>query len=527
MQPDDTPCDESCALDATDATDATAAVVQEQTDVSEPSKALPVRPQKGLFWRRLGLGLLLLGGAVLFAAVLIKSRPKVQSKLAEDVRPVVRTFAAQQSEVRRQWAGQGTAQALRSADVPARVMATVVERVDGVRPGTAVTEGQVLVRLDAEDFLREAEAARQRIAEIDASLAQLQVEWDRLNERLALEDSDVAMARTEFNRQVRLNEREVTTGKDVDIARRTLITAQRSQLTTRQTADLIAPRRRKWEAQKAGQEAKVNLAELARQRTEIVSPLTGVVQALDVEVGENVSVGQRVARVVAVDRVEVPVALPAAAGLTVAVGDRLTLRVSGHRALGAFRPTWLTVVARVAPEYDQETRTLTVYAELASGGAELAARGAESDTSRRMLPPPGMFLEATVEVSQSALRWVVPRRAVREGRIQVVQAGTLASRGVEVDFYISGLRPELSPDDDQWAVLRGDALTPGVQVLIDAANRLPDGTAVEMRDVAAGPSPVGPPASPAASGVDVVDIEADLDTSLDKEDAHDDAGGAR
>jgi len=249
-------------------------------------------------------------------------------------------------------------------------------------------------------------------------LAQLDVEQSRLREQTALDDSDVGMARTEFDRQTRLNDRGVTTEQDVDAARRILIAAQRSQLSTGQAADLVGPRRRQLEAQKEGQLAQEQLAELDRERTVITSPLAGVVQMLDVEVGENVTVGQRVARVVALDRV------------------------------------------------DTTTRTLTVFVEIAQtpGGPPP--------------PPPGVFLNASVQTADVQPRWLVPRRALREQRLQVVTDGKLASRAARVDYTLSGPRPELGVADDQWAVIDDDALQAGDRVLIDAANRLPDGSEV-------------------------------------------------
>lgn len=461
-------------------------------DAASPARA---RGRSGpflLLLRRLGVVALLLAAAVAVAGMLYASRPQVATRPPESVRPVVQTFAAQRVAVARQWTGRGTARALHSVDVPARVTAVVVGPVPPVRPGDAVTIGQPLVLLDQEDFLRGAEVARQRIREIDASLAQLDVEQKRLNEQTALDDGDVAMARTEFDRQTRLNDRGVTTGQDVDAARRILIAAQRSQLATRQAADLIGPRRRQLEAQKAGQLAQEQLAELDRQRTSITSPLAGVVQAIDVEVGESVAPGQRVARVVAMDRVEVPVALPAAAGGSVAVGDAVILRSAGASSLSPVRPQWASTVVRVAPEQDAATRTLTVYAEV--------TRGTDGADGAPAPPPPGVFLDASVQTADAELRWVVPRRALREGRLQVVADGRLSSRPAEVDFFLSGLRPELGVADDQWAVI-DDVLAPGDRVLIDAANRLPDGT--EVVDAAdADTPPAGPPLPPEADGVD-------------------------
>ncbi len=415
-----------------------------------------------LVLRRLVVMLVLLAVAGTAGVLLYVSRPGVPERPSESVRPVVETFAARRVPVARQWSGRGTVRALDAADVSARVAAVVVGPVPALRPGATVTVGQVLVQLGEEEFVQRAEVARQRIREIDASLAQLDVEQARLNEQTSLDDSDVGMARTEFDRQTRLNERGVTTGQDVDAAQRILIGARRAQLATRRAADLIGPRRRQLEAQKAGQKAQEQLAELDRERTAITSPLAGVIQNLDVAVGENVTVGQRVARVVALDKVEVPVVLPAAAGGMVAVGDAVALWSTG---VGPLRPEWRTTVLRVAPEQDSATRTLTVYAEVSDEGPE------------GLPPPPGLFLDARVQSADTALRWVVPRRAVREGRVQVVADGRLVSRPVEVAFFLRGPYPALGVDDDQWAVI-DDVLSEGDRVLVDAATRLPDGTAV-------------------------------------------------
>ncbi len=427
--------------------------------------------------RRLVVMVVLLGVAGAAAYMLHAARPRVAERSADSVRPVVQSFVAQRVPVAQAWSGQGTARALHSADVPARVAATVVGPAAAVRPGTRVTLGQVLVQLDEEEFVRRAEVARQRMREIDASLAQLEVEQKRMAERTALDDSDVAMARTEFDRQTRLHERGVTTEQDIDVSRRILIAAQRSELATRQAAELIGPRRRQLEALRAGQEAQEKLAELDRQRATINSPLAGVVQALDVEVGESVAVGQRVARVVALDRVEVPVSLPAAAAGSVAVGDTVTLWTAGSEL-----SAWESTVLRVAPEQDTATRTLTVYAEVSS---------ADDGTPP---PPPGVFLDARVQTADAQLRWVVPRRSLREGRVQVIVDGRLVSRAAQVAFYVNAVQPALGIADDQWAVI-DEVLAPGDRVLIDAANRLPDGT--EVLDAAGTPTDT-PPVAPAS-----------------------------
>ncbi|MEM9914346.1 MAG: efflux RND transporter periplasmic adaptor subunit [Planctomycetota bacterium] len=417
---------------------------------------------------RFVVGVLLLVVAIGIFMVMQASKPTVQEVDPAAARQTVVVFEAQRLPVQRQWRGYGTAEALNTADVPARVTATVESIPLGIRPGARVEQDQLLVQLDGSDFERELEIAQQRIAELDASLAQLAVEEKRITERLTLEATDVEIAQTEFDRQVRFRERNVGNQQDLDTARRNLINAQRNQLLTREAADLIGPRRLSLEAQIASQQSQVDLAELNRQRTTIVSPIDGVLQSIDIEVGENLAAGQTIARVVALSPIEVPIRVPASARATLAVGDRVILRPTSGPADAR---TWTTTLSRIAPEEDAATRTLTVYADLTA-----------DDQTNGLLPSPGMFLEASVWVATAEDRFLVPRRAIRAGRIQVAQNGEVVSQPVDVAYTLSGLQSSFGLPDDQWSVI-DDVLEEGDLVIVNAATQVPDGTAVEAKPV--------------------------------------------
>ncbi|MEL7088199.1 MAG: efflux RND transporter periplasmic adaptor subunit, partial [Planctomycetota bacterium] len=343
---------------------------------------------------RLGVAVLMLAAAGLVYFALVLTKPEVQVTDPEANRPTVVVFRAQPVPVQRQFRGYGTADALDSADVPARVTATVESIPPDILAGRPVSQGQLLVQLDASDFTRQLEIARERIAEIDAALAQLGVEEKLMRERLALEDSNVAISQTEYDRQLRFQERNVATQQDVDAAERNLINAKRNRLQMQEGSELIGPRRRSLQAQKASQQSQVNLAEVNQQRATITSPIDGVLQSIDVEVGENLQAGQSVARVVSLDHIEVPIQLPAAARGLVAVGDAVELRPTNPSptstsASAADAPTaWITTLTRVAPEQNAGTRTFTVFAE--PGYDPVAGRATGP------LPSPGVFLEATV-----------------------------------------------------------------------------------------------------------------------------------
>ena len=432
----------------------------------------PARPWLALL-TRLGVGVLLLAVAMGIYFALVATKPEVEVTDPQTNRPTVVVFRAETVPVQRQWRGYGTADALDSADVPARVTATVEAIPPGVLAGSPVSQGQLLVQLDETDFVRQLEIARERISEIDAALAQLGVEENLLQERLALEDSNVAIAQTEYDRQVRFQQRDVATQQDVDAAQRNLINAKRNRLQLQEASELIGPRRRSLEAQRASQQSQVNLAEVNRERAAITSPIAGVLQDIDVEVGENLQAGQRVARVVSLDHIEVPIQLPAAARRSVAVGDAVELRPTHAEPTtpdteDAEAWVWNATVTRVAPEQNAATRTFTVFAEPGHDAASTGRAGP--------LPNPGTFLEATVSAARIEPRFVVPRSAIRSGRLQVVEDGRLVSRAVEVDFNLSGPQPAFGLRDDQWAVIVGDAIRAGDLIVANASISLADGT---------------------------------------------------
>lgn len=431
---------------------------------SPPSSSPALAHNRLLAWTtRAVVALLIVAVAGGIFAWLYLHKPQLSQVDPEALRLPVIVMQVRPATVQRQWRGYGTAEPINSANVPARITATVDSIPDDIEAGQRVQQGQVLVQLDPSDFARQLEVAQQRIAEIDALLAQLDVEGRRLVDRLGLEEQDVRLAQTEFDRQQSLRERNVNNPQDVDNAQRVLLTAQRTELTVRESLDLLGPRRQSLDAQRSSQQSQINLAQLSRERATIVSPLDGVLQSVGVEVGENVAAGQQVARVISLDVIEVPLALPGQAAGSVEVGDRVELFPSAPQP----KPVvWNAEVDRIAPEQDTATRTLRVYCRL------------EAAAAAPPLPSPGMFLRGVVHGRETEPRLIVPRRAIRAGRVQVVNEGIVVTREVQVLFTLSGPRPESGLPDDQWAVLDDGSLQAGDLVIVNAATARSDGALV-------------------------------------------------
>ena len=411
----------------------------------------------------------------------------------------VPVFEVRPVEVARQWRGYGTAEPVDSADVPARVSATVERIADDADPGARVEADQPLVWLDDSDFVQQVTIAEQRLAEIDAALDQLDTEEASLKQRLELEEEDVSLARAELDRLETLEDRGVANQQDLDDGRRMINTAKRSRLATQEALDSTGPRRRSLLAQQASLNASIEIARLNQQRCTITSPLAGVLQSVDVEVGEALAAGQRVARVVAPSPVEVPIRLPASARATLDVGDPVTLRATAGGTGGGGSgggSTWTTTVARIAPEEDPQTRTIVVYAVVA-------------DEPDRQAPTPGAFLGATIASGDAADRLAVPRRAKRGGRVQVIRDGVAQSVAVDTEYDVGRTFPQTGLPDDQWSVLTG-GLSPGDLVVVNSGSLIADGQRVDPRlpqadgggEPSAGTNPSASQGSAAAPPVD-------------------------
>lgn len=414
------------------------------------------------------VGLFLLVAAVGIFLALKYSAPTIET---DDQPRALRVpvFEAQQVELPRQWRGFGTVEADRAADVPARVGATVTELPEAIEVGRVVEAGALLVQLEDSDFVNDRDSAQQRIEEVKAGLEQLAVEERRLADRLALQEQDAELARADYQRQVDRQGQGGASPADVDRARRTLLQAERAVLDVRQSIDGIAPRRSGLLAQEKSAMSQRDLAQQNVDRARIVAPIGGVLEAVDVEEGENVTPGSRIARIVDPRVIEVPIQLPASARGDISVGDSVTVLSRSHPP----DCTWSAEVTRVGAINDP-TRTFTVFARIDQSAVPLSefVRGG----GQRVLVP-GVFVTARLTTARGEPRWIVPARSVQEGRVRLVEGRHIVSRPVTITFDYEGTFEQFDVPDDQWVVLN-EALVPGDMVVLSASLSILDGQEV-------------------------------------------------
>ena len=375
----------------------------------------------------------------------------------------------------RQWTGYGTARALQSADIPARVTAAVTEIPATVEAGESIGTNGLIAKLDDREFVRRRTVAERAIASIDARLERLDVDARSLNQQIENADERVMLAERELSRIEAARAQDAARDREVDAAQTALLAAKRTRIDLQSGLDLIPVRRAELLAERGAQVAQIELAETDVERTRIVNPLVSdgrmVIQALDVEVGENVMIGSRIARVIDPSRIEVPLQIPASARSYVSVGDDVLIT-----PVGADQSTSVpSTIARIAPEDDPMTRTMTVYVDLR------VEQTAQVDGISG-IPAPGRFVRGRVSGKVTSGAIVVPRRSIDDGIVYVVTApsggrGIVRGTRVEILHTYDGPLPETGLSDTAWAIVEGD-LSAGAQLIIEPSRQIVDGTEV-------------------------------------------------
>ena len=334
----------------------------------------------------------------------------------------VTTAPAVLRQLPRYFEATGSLAADEQTDVAPTVAGRVVEV--GVDLGSYVQAGQVLARLDDAD-------ARLRLQQLEAQLAQAQSSVRQAEERIGLRAgrrfdpagvAEAGAARAALDlaeKQLRRYERLVETG-DVSRSAYDQQRAQRDQLRQQYEAALAQANQSYAgvQAARAGARAAASQVEQARKAVRdvgVVSPISGFVADRPADVGEYVSTSSKIATVVRTNPLRVRIDVPEQAIASVREGQSVSVSTSAYP-----EQTFAGRVARISPNVSQQSRTLTVEAEVENPGGLLR---------------PGQFATVRILLPQTDPAVLVPARAVRrEGettRVYVVQDGVARERLVQ------------------------------------------------------------------------------------------------
>jgi len=292
-----------------------------------------------------------------------------------------------------------------AAEIAGRVVATPVER------GTAVAQGDVLIRLAPAEADAQASEAEANAAQIEARLGIRPGSEFDVNAVPEVQNAKAGfeLAQNEFNRIRSLLDERVVSQSEFD-QRRTQMEAARQQYESAKNSAA-----QQYQALQAAR-ARVALAHKAVADTVVRAPFAGLVAERVATTGDYVTKGLKVAVVVRVNPLRVQLTVPEQFVSAIAVGAPVNFEVDaypGRQFTGKIR--------YVSPALEANQRALTVEAVVANPDRELK---------------PGLFATARIEQPQRTPAVLVPATAVQTtagtSRVFVVNGDHVEERIVTV-----------------------------------------------------------------------------------------------
>ncbi len=310
--------------------------------------------------------------------------------------------------------GYGSAEPHRAAQVTARVSGPIVDVAPELEIGVAVTDGQVLARIDERDYQAALARAKSQLEAERAALRQIDVERENTNRLIGIARTEAELAEREYNRVRDLLEQGRSSSRELDQFRITYEQATRALQTLENQLELLPERTAIQRETIKLRESDVELAELDLERTTIVAPFDGRIVEVNLERGEQVLVGTALFSIVDRSRVEIALELPASMHDRVRTGAGCAILQETRDDI-----VWQGAVARLSPIADRQSRTFSAIIEV-------------DNRSQQTPLLPGMFVRARIDGPTLADVVIVPRRIVQRGQVFLFDDGTARRIDVRV-----------------------------------------------------------------------------------------------
>ena len=404
---------------------------------SERSKSLLM-----VFLPRLVVSVLLIVLAVSVVMLMVASKKKSEMKPPRTNAILVDTIESVHRASFRIWSGYGTARTMASADIVAEVAGRVIERPSEIEVGHRVQANELILRLDDSDYVNAFDAARQAVRSLEAQIEGLKVESEQMGLQVQYAGEEIEAAKRDLARTDEAIAAGAGNAGERDVKLASLLRSQRALSVLQQQLDLIPTRRMRLEAELSSQRANMRIANENVERSSIRAPFVGEIQEVGFRKGDWVGKGTRVARIVDLSRLEIPLKVPASSSSWVKVGDEVRLWVKEPGG----KPDQIGQVMRIAPEADSSNRSMTIFVEVTQDPAD----------ADRLLP--GQFVHGRVVTADPYERVILPRRAVQSDHVFVAQPQEDGTRRIEimpvkVAYSFESHLPEIDPIETQWVAL--------------------------------------------------------------------------
>jgi RND family efflux transporter MFP subunit len=304
----------------------------------------------------------------------------------------------------------GMAHPVWSIEVRARVRGFLKEKL--VEEGSTIKQGQLLLVIDEEPFRLQLDQAKARLAEAEAAVSKAKQSQARemMQAQLALDESQLRLAKAEEQRLSKLVSTRSVTAEDWDraIANRQKSEAQvdATKANLKQTEADYATNIMSTEAIVAAAKTAVRNAEIELSYCRITAPIDGRVGRVHFDVGNLVGDGQSslLTTLVKLD--------PIYAYANLSVDDFLKYRAAADAASPSVRQAKIAVELELPYETGYPHHGTVDYydPQVDKGTSTIEVRGVFPNADGKILP--GMFTRLRVPVSEKADVLMVPERAL-------------------------------------------------------------------------------------------------------------------
>ena len=358
---------------------------------------------------------LVLGITTLLVALLLWTKPQPIKQKDGEVLPTVEHITVVPRTVVPNYTSSGRLQPTKISELEFEVDGRVINRL--VEAGAPVRQGQVLLMLDASDYrdaLTQAQARRDIVA--------VQLEHDK--KLLALALDNVVLQQREVKRIESLLQRKHVSPSLLDTEKKRLVDFQSNQVKLQHSIQ-------KGEIDLALNTSILERARRDLQRTNLVAPFSGTVNEITVEVGDYISKGKKVVRLVDISRFDLLLHVANEQVVALKLDSIVPVTVGGKLYQGKL------IALQENPDYQTNTHKVKISLE----GNHLQA-GATAQATLA-----GVRLESVLTVPVTAIQYVngqpfvfvvengvVSRKAVvlglRVGNEIVVEHGIVAGEQV-------------------------------------------------------------------------------------------------
>ena len=179
----------------------------------------------------------------------------------------------------------------RVAVLSAQISGVVIEKPETIESGRAVQAGDLLLKIDPQEYQIALDQLAAELQQVDADLSRLDTEEVGQEALLKLAQRESELAAAAFARLKGLVGVDAAGVADLEAAEQTELKARTTVRTLENARRLIPEQRKRLQAQRKLTELRRQEAQLKLDRTTVTAPFDGIVSSIAVEQGNSVQAG--------------------------------------------------------------------------------------------------------------------------------------------------------------------------------------------------------------------------------------------